>query len=145
MQILVALHSLNRFVLLILLLVVIGKSLMGWLNKSPFEKGDDKLSLFLFISTHTQLLLGLILYFVSPIVIFSGASMKDPAARYWLVEHGTGMLIAIVLISLGRILSKKLSDSTAKHKRMFVYNIVAFLVIIVIIGSSHRGFFSVSW
>jgi len=81
MQILVALHSLNRFVLLILLLVVIGKSLMGWLNKSPFEKADDKLSLFLFISTHTQLLLGLILYFISPIVIFSGASMKDAVAR----------------------------------------------------------------
>ncbi len=145
MQILVALHSLNRFILLILLLAVIGKSLMGWLNKSPFEKADDKLSLFLFISTHTQLLLGLILYFVSPIVIFSGASMKDAVARYWLVEHGTGMLIAIVLISLGRILSKKLSDSTAKHKRMFIYNMVALVVIVVIIGSSQRGFFSVSW
>jgi len=145
MQILVALHSLNRFVLLILLLVVIGKSLMGWLNKSPFEKADDKLSLFLFISTHTQLLLGLILYFISPIVIFSGASMKDAVARYWLVEHGAGMLIAIVLISLGRILSKKLSDSTAKHKRMFIYNIVALVVILVILKSSHRGFFNVSW
>ncbi len=48
MQILVVLHSLNRFVLLILLLIVIGKSLMGWLNKSSFEKTDDKLSLFLF-------------------------------------------------------------------------------------------------
>ena len=145
MQILVALHSLNRFVLLILLLVVIGKSLMGWLNKSPFEKADDKLSLFLFISTHTQLLLGLILYFISPIVIFSGASMKDAVARYWLVEHSAGMLIAIVLISLGRILSKKLSDSTAKHKRMFIYNIVALVVILVILKSSHRGFFNVSW
>ncbi len=144
MQILLALHSLNRFVLLILLLAMIGKSLMGWLNKTPFEKADDKLSLFLFISNNTQLLLGLILYFVSPIVIFSVASMKDAVARYWLVEHSAGMLIAIVLISLGRILSKKLSDSTAKHKRLFVYNIVALLVIIIIIGSSPRGFFSVS-
>jgi membrane-associated HD superfamily phosphohydrolase len=145
MQILVALHSLNRFVLLILLLVVIGKSLMGWLNKSPFEKADDKMSLFLFISTHTQLLLGLILYFVSPVVIFSGASMKEPVARYWLVEHASGMLLAIVLISLGRILSKKVSDSTSKHKRLFSYNIAALVIIIIIIGISHRGFFSVSW
>lgn len=145
MQILVALHSLNRFVLLILLVVAIVKSLMGWLNKSPFEKSDDKLSLFLFISTHTQLLLGLILYFFGSAVIFSGASMKDTVARYWLVEHSTGMLIAIVLISLGRILSKKLSDSTAKHKRMFVYNITALIIILAIIGLSHRVFFSVSW
>jgi len=145
MQILVVLHSLNRFFLLALLLVVLYRSLMGWLNKSPFEKTDDKLSLFLFISTHTQLLLGLILYFVSPVVIFSAASMKDSVARYWLVEHITGMLVAVVLISLGRILSKKLSDSAAKHKQMFIYNIVAFILIIAIIGLNHRGFFNVSW
>ena len=106
---------------------------------------DNKLSLFLFISTHTQLLLGLILYFVSPAVIFSSHSMKEAVARYWLVEHSTGMLIAIVLISLGRILSKKLNDGTAKHKRLFIYNIIALVVIVAIIGQSHRGFFSVSW
>ena len=145
MQILVVLHSLNRFVLLILLLVVIGKSLMGWLNKSPFEKADDKLSLFLFISTHTQLLLGLILYFVSPVVIFSGAAMHEPMTRYWLVEHSTGMLIAIVLISLGRILSKKQNDGVAKHKKLFAYNIIALGVIIAIIAQSHRGLLTVSW
>ena len=145
MQILVALHSLNRFVLLILLLVVIVKSLISWLNKSPFEKTDDKLSLFLFISTHTQLLLGLILYFVSPIVIFSGASMKDSVARYWLVEHGTAMLIAIVLISMARIQSKKLTDSAAKYKKLFTFNIAALAIILANIGMSHRGFFSVNW
>jgi len=145
MQILVALHSLNRFVLLILLLVVIGKSLMGWLNKSPFEKADDKVSLFLFISTHTQLLLGLILYFFGSAVVFSGASMKEAVARYWLVEHISGMLIAIMLITLGRVLSKKLSDSSSKHKRMFIYNIAALVIIVAIIAQSHRGFFSVSW
>ena len=145
MQILVALHSLNRFVLLILLLVVIVKSLISWLNKSPFEKTDDKLSLFLFISTHTQLLLGLILYFVSPIVIFSGASMKDSVARYWLVEHSTGMLIAIVLISMARIQSKKLADSSAKFKKLYTFNIAALVIILANIGMSHRGFFSLNW
>ncbi|HEV8515706.1 MAG TPA: cytochrome B [Cyclobacteriaceae bacterium] len=145
MQILVALHSLNRFVLLILLLVVIVKSLIGWLNKSPFEKADDKLSLFLFISTHTQLLLGLILYFVSPVVIFSGASMSDKVARYWLVEHGTAMLIAIVLISMARIQSKKLAASSAKFKKLFTFNIAALVIILANIAMSHRGFFSVNW
>jgi len=145
MQILVTLHSLNRFVLLILLLVVIVKSLIGWLNKSPFEKADDKLSLLLFISTHAQLLLGLILFFVSPIVIFSGASMKDSVARYWLVEHSTGMLIAIVIISMARIQSKKLADSSAKFKKLFTFNIAALAIILANIAMSHRGFFSVSW
>jgi hypothetical protein len=145
MSILVVLHSLNRFVLLALLLVVLYKSLTGWLNKSAYTNADDKLSLALFISTHTQLLLGIILYFVSPIVIFSGASMKDPIARYWLVEHLTGMLIAIVLITMARITAKKLTDSTAKHKRLFIFNLIAMVIVIAIIGMSHRGFFSVSY
>lgn len=144
-QIFVVLHSLNRFILLALLLVVIFKSLKGWLSKLPFEKTDDKLSLFLFISTHTQLLFGLILYFISPAVIFSGASMKDSVARYWLVEHITGMLIAIVLITMARITIKKIADSTAKHKRLFIFNTIALVIILVIIAQNHRGFFSVSW
>lgn len=138
------LHSIVRYFVLIFLLIVIVKSLMGWLNKSEYKKIDDKLSLWLFISTHTQLLLGLILYFVSPIVIFSGASMKDSVARYWLVEHSTGMLIAIVLITVARISAKKLADPAAKHKRLFLFNFFALLIIIGIIAMSHRGFFSIS-
>ncbi|GHN00992.1 hypothetical protein WSM22_24810 [Cytophagales bacterium WSM2-2] len=139
------LHSLNRFVLLALLLTVIIRSFMSWQNKSSFTTTDNKLSLFLFISTHTQLLLGLILYFVSPIVIFSGAAMKDSVARYWLVEHVTGMLIAIVLISVARISSKKLSDDNAKHKRMFIFNTIALVIVIAIIAMSQRGFFGITW
>ncbi|MBS1487200.1 MAG: cytochrome B [Bacteroidetes bacterium] len=138
------LHSLNRFILLVLLLFVLYRTLTGWLNKSEFSKTDDKLSLFLFISTHTQLLLGLILYFVSPLVVFSGASMKDAVARYWLVEHFTGMLVAIVLITIARISMKKLSSGQAKHKRMFVLNAIALVFIIALIATSHRGFFTVA-
>jgi hypothetical protein len=113
-------------------------------NKSAFGSTDNKLSLYLFISTHTQLLLGLILYFVSPAVIFSGESMKDSVSRYWLVEHLAGMIIAVVLITMARITLKKLTDDTAKHKRMFVFNTLALVIILAMIIQSHRGFFSVS-
>ncbi|MBI1768863.1 MAG: cytochrome B [Bacteroidetes bacterium] len=139
------LHSINRFILLALLLTVIVRTFMGWQNKSAFGNSDNKLSLFLFISTHTQLLLGLILYFVSPVVIFSGASMRDKVARYWLVEHLAGMLIAVVLITMARITMKKLSEDTAKHKRMFIFNTIALIVVLAMIMQSQRGFFGVSW
>lgn len=144
-SIILILHSLNRFILLILLLAVVVRTLMGWQNKAAFSNTDNKLSLFLFISTHTQLLLGLILYFVSPVVIFSSTSMQDKAARYWLVEHLTGMLIAIVLITLGRTTTKKITDSALKYKRMFVFNGIALIIILAIIAQSQRGFFSVTW
>lgn len=65
-------HSYLRYVILILLIVVIITSLMGMINKKPYSATDNKLGLFLFISTHIQLLLGLILFFVSPIIKFSG-------------------------------------------------------------------------
>jgi hypothetical protein len=139
------LHSLTRFILLALLLTVIVRAFMGMQNKSAFSTTDNKFSLFLFISTHTQLLLGLILYFVSPIVIFSGESMKNSVARYWLVEHLVGMLIAVILISMGRTMTKKLGADPARHKRVFIFNIIALLVILAMIMQSHRGFFTVSW
>jgi hypothetical protein len=144
-SLLLATHSVIRYFLLILLLILIVRSLLGWLNKSNYEKMDDKVSLGVFILTHTQLLLGIILFFVSPIVIFSGASMKDSVARYWLVEHNTGMIIAIVLISIARISSKKITDAVAKHKRMFIFNSIALVIILVMIMQSQRGFFGITY
>ena len=138
-------HSVLRYFVLIFLLMVIVRSLMRWLNKSPYDSLDDRLSLVLFISTHTQLLLGILLFFISPIVIFSGEAMKDKIARYWLVEHNTGMIIAIVLITIARISAKKMTDATAKHKRMFIFNSIALAIIVVMIAQSHRGFFGLTY
>jgi len=135
-------HSLLRYLLLILLLAVIVKSFLGFSNKQAFTKIDNVLGLTLFSVTHTQLLIGLLLYFTSPLVMFSGASMKDPILRYWTSEHSVMMLIAIVFITLARTTSKKMSDDSAKHKRMFIFNALALVIILVAIAMSHRGFFS---
>jgi Na+/citrate or Na+/malate symporter len=115
------------------------------MNRSSYGKLDDKLSLGLFILAHTQLLLGLFLFFISPLIIFSGAAMGDRVARYWLVEHNTGMILAIALITIARISSKKLKEGAFKHKRMFSLNAIALLLILVMIGLSHRGFFSITF
>lgn len=135
-------HSTIRYFVLIFLILVIVRSLMGWMNRKDYTNTDDKVSLWLFILTHTQLLIGLILFFVSPVVIFSGASMKDSIARYWLVEHNTMMLIAIVLISVARISIKKIADTVAKHKRLFILNTIALVIILVSISMSGRGLFN---
>ena len=135
-------HSYLRYIVLILLVVVVIGSLIGVSSRRPYTETDNKLGLFLFISTHLQLLVGLILFFVSPAVQFSGAAMKDATTRYWLVEHNTAMIIAIVLITLARTTSKKMTDSGAKHKRMFIFNLIALSIIILAISISGRGFLS---
>lgn len=135
-------HSYLRYIVLILLIVVIITSLLGVVNKKPYSNTDNKLSLFLFISTHLQLLLGLILFFISPAVQFSGEAMKDPTTRYWLVEHNTAMIIAIVFITLARTTSKKMTNSEARHKRMLIFNLIALAIIIAAISISGRGLIS---
>jgi peptidoglycan/LPS O-acetylase OafA/YrhL len=126
-------HSSIRYLVLLLLIAVIIKSLIGLMNKKPFEKADNMLSLFLLIFTHIQFLAGLALYFVSPFVQFGGQTMSDKVTRYWTVEHVTGMLIAVVLITIARSTSKRMSDPVAKHKRLFIFNTIALVIIIAVV------------
>ena len=135
-------HSLLRYLVLIFLLVVIVNSFLGFSNKKAFSKMDNMLGLTLFSVTHTQFLVGVLLFFISPFVQFSGAAMKDPALRYWTTEHSLIMLIAIVMITLARITAKKMSDDTARHKRMLIFNSIALVLILLAIAMSKRGFFS---
>jgi len=131
-------HILLRYFIFIMLVVVIVMALVGLVNKKPYGKLHDKFGLYLLIFTHLQLVAGLILYFVSPFVKFSSGTMKDGTLRYWTVEHITGMLIAVALITVGRISTKKLPTDTAKHKRTLILNGVALFLIIAIIYMSGR-------
>jgi hypothetical protein len=139
MQGLLHTHSLLRYFILIALVVVLVLSFTGMMNKRPFGKWDNKFSLYLLIFTHMQVLVGLILYFVSPRVQFDASTMKTPILRYWAVEHVVGMLIAVVLITVARATSKRLTSDTAKHKRLFILNLIALLVVIATLAASDRG------
>jgi hypothetical protein len=132
-------HSMLRYVVLALLLAVVIVSLTALLTKRPYKPLDNKLSLFLTIGVHLQLLLGLGLYFTSPWVQFASETMKDKSLRYWTVEHIALMLLAIVLVTIARSTVKKMSLDAAKHKRTFVFNAIALLLIVVSILSSGRG------
>ena len=73
----------------------------------------------------TQMLLGLLLYFVlSPntkaIMENFGAAMKDPALRFWAVEHLTSMFAAIALAHVGRVLARKATAPAAKRTRLLI-------------------------
>ncbi|HEY5748384.1 MAG TPA: cytochrome B [Chryseolinea sp.] len=129
-------HSGLRHLVLLGLVVVVVKSLIGMLNKQPYSSLDNKLGLFTFIFTHTQLLLGLLLFFVSPFVKFGGNTSDE--TTYWTFGHSVGMLAAVVLITLARTTSKRMTNDADKHKRMFIFNFVALVVIIAVIAISGR-------
>lgn len=131
---LTTLHSYNRYLILAALVFVLFRAFSGWLGRKPFEKMDNTASLVLLILAHLQLLIGLIMYaftstWTQTAFADFGAAMKDPMQRYFAVEHITAMLIAIVLIQLGRTFSKKAADDTGKHRKLAVYTSIALLII----------------
>ncbi|GGH11569.1 cytochrome B [Mucilaginibacter phyllosphaerae] len=137
-------HSGFRYIVIILLLLAIFNALVGWLGKKPYTQGNRKLNLFAMISAHTQFLLGIILYFLSPFVRFGGGVMKDAEARYWTVEHIAMMLFAIVLITIGHSKSKKIILPEGKHRIIAIFYSLAILLIVVAIIQSKRSFFGIS-
>jgi len=132
-------HSGFRYIVFILVVIAILQSLAGWLGKKPYTDANRKMNLFAMISAHTQLLIGLILYFISPLVQFASSTMKNAELRYWTVEHISMMIIAIVLITIGHSRSKKATTPEAKHRAIAIFYILAVIVIVVAIMQSHRG------
>jgi hypothetical protein len=133
------LHSLLRWVILILLLAAIVQSYSGMRSGRSFSNGDRKLGLFLLISAHTTFLLGLLLWLFGSfgLVLVQDQGMrvvmKNAVLRFWVVEHFFGMLVAIVLITIGRGVGKKSIPDKAKFKRTFWLFLLALVIILVTI------------
>ena len=132
-------HSGLRWILLVLLIAATTNAFKKWKNKEKFDDLDNKLSLFTLIFAHIQLLLGLFLFVKSGKVMLSGLDMANAVARFFTVEHTLGMLAAIVLITLGRIQSKKITEDALKHKKIFVMFLIALLLILISIPWPFRG------
>lgn len=127
------LHSGIAYLALLALILVIIYLLIGSLSNREFTEKDRKFALIAFILCHIQLLVGLILYFVSPIglsLLQSGGAMSDPAARLTALEHPLINVIAIVIISIGYIRSKKLATSKAKFRSIYMMYAIGLLLIL---------------
>jgi hypothetical protein len=130
----VHLHNMLRWVILILLLLNVYRHATA--GAQPYGEKDRKLGLFLMISAHIMLLLGLFQYFFGGVGISriqdNGMSvvMKNSEWRYWAVEHISAMVISIVLITLGYGVRKKKMDDISKHRRALLLYAVALLLIL---------------
>lgn len=121
------LHNFMRWIILFFLLI----ALIQAFGKKP---GLKKTSLWLLISAHITLLIGLYQYFTGAfgykLIEANGfaAVMKDNALRFWGVEHITGMLIAIILITIARGKAKRSGYSAASWLYLFALIIILAVV-----------------
>ncbi|MBT8253402.1 MAG: hypothetical protein HKN00_03840 [Flavobacteriaceae bacterium] len=117
------LHSYWAFMVLIVLIIAVVNAILSR-NKNYSEK-SFRIALFGLIVSHIQLILGLVLYFLTPMFdlwnTMGGGVMKDANARLYLVEHPLVNIIAIVLITIGYSKHKKKEASDKKYKTILVF------------------------
>ena len=135
MEILKNLHSYLAYIVLFVLFVAVANALIGWLSKKEFRfEKDLRISLFALILSHIQLVVGLIVFFVSTsglkaIQILGMGGLNAPA-RLLAVEHPLTNIIAIVLITVGWSRHKKKEGDTAKFKSIAIFYGLGLLLIL---------------
>lgn len=132
------LHSLLRWLLLLSLVITLVKYLAGWLGNHPWKKTDNILGIVFTSLMDLQLIFGLVLYFfLSPVTkqAFTdfGAAMKNANLRFYAVEHLSMMLIALVLVHIGRVKSKKAKTDHEKFKTASIFFLIALALILAAI------------
>jgi hypothetical protein len=134
---LIHLHNFLRWVILLFLVIAVIKHLTGMTARKPYTAGDKKFSSILMITTHTQFLIGLFLYFAGSVGLKMiqqmgmGPVMKEASTRYWAVEHILGMIVAITLITIAGGVGKKNLNDRQKHTRSFWLFFVALIIILL--------------
>jgi hypothetical protein len=131
---LLALHSLIRWFVLFTLLFALFRAYRGRILKSSFTPIDNTSRVLAATAAHIQLVIGLWLYFISPIVHYFlhnyGAAVHQRQIRFFGMEHITVMLIAIILITIGSSKAKRQSTDAAKFKTMAIWFTIGLLLML---------------
>ncbi|MDR6566859.1 hypothetical protein [Chitinophaga ginsengisegetis] len=142
-------HSFLRWAILLAGLWAVIRSLKGVTGKTPFTAADSKAGLFFMIFCDLQLVVGLILFFMSPLsqagVADMGGAMKNPVLRFFTVEHEIMAIIAIALVHIGKSKIKKAATDAQKHKLGLIFFGLAFIVILALIPWPFREALGKGW
>jgi len=148
MQTLLVLHNLFRWLILIFGFWTVLSATSGLASSRIYSAADGKANLFFMISMDIQLLLGLALYFMNG--WYNGLSnmsesMKEPMVRFFTVEHTFMMIIAWILVHVGRVAVKKAFNSSGKFKKTLIFFGIALLLILIAIPWPFREAISRPW
>lgn len=127
------LHSYFAYIAIAVIAAVFLYALAGFFSKKPFTERVRKASLAGLIVAHLQLLIGLVLYFISPMGLsnFSGEAMGDSMARLLMLEHPLTMIIGIILITVGYSKAKSGREDAARYKKILIYYGLGLLFILI--------------
>jgi hypothetical protein len=129
-------HSWLRWAVILAGLVAVGRAIAGASSRREWTRADERAGMWFVMLLDLQLLIGLILYFaLSPITRAAmedfGAAMKSSGLRFWAVEHLFGMIVGLALVHIGRVRTRKLTDSAARHRVCLISYTLGLLAILI--------------
>lgn len=127
------LHNLIRWIVLIVAVVAVVRAYLGWLQKREWTGADRRFGVFFASALDTQLLLGIIL------IVLRGFSTLGTI----LYEHVIPMILAVVVVHVGSVLSRRAVEAVHKHRRAALWYTLAILIVLVSIPWAQpliRGF-----
>ncbi len=133
------LHSYWAYLVLLVVILATLNAITGAISKRSYAPRDFRISLFALICTHIQLLIGIILLFISPKIVWftEGIAVKDimgdSTLRMYNVEHPLMMVIAVALITIGYSKHKKKLSSAPKFKMLAIFYPLALIAILAMI------------
>ena len=124
-------HSYWAYLALAALVIATVYSIYSLVNKKQFTKQSKTITMLGLMFTHIQMVLGFILYFVSPFGVknFSGDAMKDSTARLLMLEHPLMMIIGITLITIGYSQAKRAKEDQTKFKKISIFYTLGIILI----------------
>ena len=120
------LHSYWAYLVVLLLVIAVVNAIIGLTQNKKFSDKDLRISLFTLIVIHIQLLLGFVVYYLSPYYesmreMGMGATMKDAGVRWYIIEHPLMMILAIIMITIGFSKHKKQTTDKGKFKTLTIF------------------------
>ena len=130
------LHSYWAYLVVFVVLIATINALAGFMGNKEYGPKDFRLALFALITTHIQFLIGLVLFFVSPLGLQNimnvgmGEVMGNSVYRLYAVEHPTVMILTVVFITIGYSKHKKKLVSKPKFKMLAIFYTIALVLLL---------------
>jgi heme A synthase len=128
-------HSYWAYLVLIVLFVAAINAIIGYTSNKEYGATNFRIALFTLITSHIQLLIGIVLYFTSPYFTVlleegMGTVMPDPTLRLYILEHPLMMIIAVALITIGYSKHKSKLTSRPKFKTLAIFYTLGLLIML---------------
>lgn len=118
-------HSYCRWLVLAALCLSLMRAIYGWISRSFFTKTDNHIRHWTATIVHIQLLLGLGLYVISPLVRYFyeafSVAVHERQPRFFGMEHIAVMLLAVVIITIGSVKVKRGMTDRDKFRKMTLW------------------------